>query len=152
MYMRTMECDLQRPAKTERGQRDVDFPELLQEGTYFRRRDSRYKWTPRRWHRVYIQVAESRMSIHIILLPCIPTLTDWWVVKEQTNPHYPCIVIFAHRTRVSIIWWWYVQCGKNGLKTVHILRYVEKSWPLSSGVVSIYKLWCTAYISVSTDF
>lgn len=75
MYMRTMERDLQRPTKTERGQRDVDFPELLQEGTYFpaavvvgivvingRHGDGVE----------YVQVAESRMSIHIILLPYIP--------------------------------------------------------------------------------
>jgi len=79
MYMRTVERDLQRPAKIERGQRDADFPELLQEGTYFPAAVVVGRVVINGRHgdgMEYIQVAESRMSIHIILLRCIPTPTD----------------------------------------------------------------------------
>lgn len=56
--------------KTERGQRDVDFPELRQEGTYF---PAAVVINGRSDDDGYIRAAEPRKSIHIILLLCVYT-------------------------------------------------------------------------------
>jgi len=121
MYMYTMERDLQRPAKTERGQRDVDFPELLQEGTYFPVAVVVGRVVINGRHGdddEFIQVAEFRMSIHIILLPCVSTLYIHRLTSCQRantsalSMHcYFCSKIHVFTLQL------YAQCGKNnGLK------------------------------------